>query len=52
VEAGIVEPEETTTALQRLRKHDPAATDTNATIEELLDAVSSIWSESNQIPNL
>jgi hypothetical protein len=40
--SGIVEPEETTVAWQRLVEHVPAATNTHSTIEELLDAVLSM----------
>jgi hypothetical protein len=39
---GILEPEETAVIMQRLGKHIPTATDTHATIEELLDAVFSV----------
>jgi hypothetical protein len=39
---GILEPEETTVARQRLCKRVPAETNTLARIEELLDAVFSM----------
>jgi hypothetical protein len=39
LKAGIVEPEETSTARHRLGKQVSAATDTQATIENLLEAV-------------
>jgi hypothetical protein len=35
--------------MQLLGKHIPAATNTRTTIEELLDAVFSVWSVLNQI---
>jgi hypothetical protein len=35
LKAGIVEPEQTSIARQRLSKHIPAATNTQAAIEEL-----------------
>jgi hypothetical protein len=35
LKAGIVEPEQTSITTQRLVKHIPAATNTQATIEEL-----------------
>jgi hypothetical protein len=43
---GIVEPEETAVARQRLAKHLPASTNTHTTVEELLDAVFSVMSVS------
>jgi hypothetical protein len=45
LKAGIVEKEETTTARQRLSKHASVAIDTHTTLEELLEAVFSVWSE-------
>jgi hypothetical protein len=44
LKAGILEPEETSTATHRLGKEVSAATDTQATIENLLETVFSIWS--------
>jgi hypothetical protein len=44
LKAGIVEPEETSIARQRLGKQVPAATDTQATIEKLFGKVFSIQS--------
>jgi hypothetical protein len=38
-EGGIVKPEETAVARQRLCKHVSAATDTHVTIEEILEAM-------------
>jgi hypothetical protein len=43
-ERRIVEPEETAVAMQRLGKHVPAATNTHATTQELLDSVFSMRS--------
>jgi hypothetical protein len=48
----MVEPEETVVARQQLGKHMPAARNTNATTEELLNVVYSMWSVSYQIPNM
>jgi hypothetical protein len=45
LKAGIGEPEETSIARQRLGKQVSAATDTKATIEELLGTLLSIPSE-------
>jgi hypothetical protein len=42
LKGGIVEPEETDVARQRLDKHVSAATDTHPTIEELLETVFSM----------
>jgi hypothetical protein len=42
LKAGIVEPEETSTTRQRLGKQVTAATDTEATIEELLGTMFSV----------
>jgi hypothetical protein len=39
-----VEPEETAIAGQHHGKHMSAAMDTHATVEELLEAVFSVWS--------
>jgi hypothetical protein len=44
LKAGIVEPEEASTAMQRFDKHVPAATNTQATIEELFETVFSVGS--------
>jgi hypothetical protein len=44
--AGIVEPEQTAVARQRFGKHVPAATNTHAAIQELLDSVFYMWSVS------
>jgi hypothetical protein len=44
-----VEPEESAVARQRLGKHVPAAKNTYATIEELLDAVFSVVSNSQYV---
>jgi hypothetical protein len=44
MKAGIVEPEETSTARQRLSKQVSAATDTQETTDELLGTVFSIRS--------
>jgi hypothetical protein len=44
LKGGIVEPEETAVARQRLDKHLAAAVDMHAAIEELLEAVFSVWS--------
>jgi hypothetical protein len=44
LKAGIVQPEETFTVRQRLGKHVPAATNTKAKIEELLETVFSVGS--------
>jgi hypothetical protein len=52
VKAGIVEPEETVVARQRLGNHFPAATNTHATVEELMDVVFSMRSVSYQILNM
>jgi hypothetical protein len=35
LKAGVVEPEQTTTAVQRLGKHIPSATNMQETIEQL-----------------
>jgi hypothetical protein len=43
-EDRIMEPEETSITRQRLSKHVPAATNTQATIEELLEAMFSVGS--------
>jgi hypothetical protein len=51
-QAGIVEPEETAVARQRLGKYVFAATNTQATTEELLDAVISMPFVSYQTPNM
>jgi hypothetical protein len=51
-ESGIVEPEETAVARQRLCKYFPAATNTTVTIEKQLDVVFSMRSVSYQIPNI
>jgi hypothetical protein len=51
MKAGIVEPKELAVARQRLDKHVPATTNTQATIE-LLDAVFSVRSVSYQILNV
>jgi hypothetical protein len=45
-QAGIVEPEETVVASQRLGKHVPAAENTHAETEKLLEAVFSVRSMS------
>jgi hypothetical protein len=44
LKAGIVEPEETSIARKQFRKHVPAATNTQATIEELVEMVFSVGS--------
>jgi hypothetical protein len=44
LKAGIVEAEETSIAWQWLGKHGPGVTNTQATIEELLDTVFSVGS--------
>jgi hypothetical protein len=44
LKARSAEQKETTVARERLGKHVPVATDTQATIEELLEAVFSMWS--------
>jgi hypothetical protein len=44
LKAGIVETEETSIARQRLGKHFPAATNTQATIEVMLETMFSIRS--------
>jgi hypothetical protein len=49
LKARIVDPEETAVAKQRLSKHIPTATNTEAKIEELLKAVFSMLSMSHQI---
>jgi hypothetical protein len=49
---GIMKAEETDFARQRLGKHISAATNTHATIYELLDAVFSMRSVSYQILNM
>jgi hypothetical protein len=51
LKAGIVEPEEAV-ARQRLGKHISAATNTHATIEELLAAAFSLLPVSYQILNM
>jgi hypothetical protein len=49
LKVGTDEPEETAVGRQRLRKHVPAATNTHATTEGLLDAVFYMRSVSYQI---
>jgi hypothetical protein len=44
LKGAIIEPEETTVARQPLYKQLSAAMDKHATIEELLEAVFSVWS--------
>jgi hypothetical protein len=44
LEAGIVKPEATAVARQQLGKHVPMAMNTCIRIEELLDAVTFMWS--------
>jgi hypothetical protein len=51
-QAGALESEENAVTRQRLGKHFPAATNTHATVEELLDAVFSMWSLSFQVLNM
>jgi hypothetical protein len=46
-EGGIVEPEETSIASQRLSKHVPAATNAQALIEVFLEMVFSIRIRAN-----
>jgi hypothetical protein len=52
LKAGIVEPEETAVTRRRLGKHIPAATNTHAVIEELLDAVFCMRSVPSPVPSL
>jgi hypothetical protein len=52
LKAGIVEPEETDVARQRLNKHFPTETSTHATIKELLGTVFSMQFVSYQIINM
>jgi hypothetical protein len=52
LKARILKPEETVIARQRLGKHFPAATNTRAKKEGLLDAVFSMRSLSYQILNM
>lgn len=47
LKSGIVEPEDTSIARQRLGKGDSATTDTQATLEELLGTVFSVWPAQN-----
>jgi hypothetical protein len=49
LKAGIVEQEEAAVAMQQLGKHIPSATNTQATLDKLLDAVLYMWSLSYQI---
>jgi hypothetical protein len=51
LKAGMVEPEDTAVARQRLGKHVPATTNTHET-DELLDAVFSMRFVSYQILNM
>jgi hypothetical protein len=48
-QAGIVEPEETAVARQRLSKHIPSATNAHARIEEHFHMLFSLLSVSYQI---
>jgi hypothetical protein len=43
MKSGIVEPEETVVGRQRLCKNFATATNTDAIIRELLDAVFALW---------
>jgi hypothetical protein len=44
LKAVIVEPEQMTVPTEQLGKHTSTTTDTHTTIEELVEAVSSMWS--------